>query len=93
MGATIFDIAGLSYQVFDATTTAAVSGLAAASSLLTFVAHAGTEYFVQFTGTATGAAGGNYTANISFVTPVPAAVLLLAPALAGLGLMARRRKA
>jgi hypothetical protein len=86
-----FGISGLSYQVFDAVTATAITGVQAASSLLTFAAAAGGSYYVTFTGTATGIAGGNYAANIA-ITPIPAAILLLAPAVAGLGLVAYRRR-
>jgi len=89
----LFDVLGLTYQVFDAGTNAAVSGIGTASSLLTFASTAGADYFVRFLGTATGALGGNYTANLSFaVTPIPGAILLIAPALAGLGFAGYRRR-
>ena len=85
-----FDITGLSYQIFDAATNTAVSGLVAASNLLTFAATAGTSYYVKFTGAVGGSLGGNYTGNVAF-TPIPGALLLLGPALAGLGFVGYRR--
>ena len=88
---TIFDVTGLTYQVFDAVTNLAITGVQSASSLLTFAAGPGGSYFVQFAGVASGLMGGNYTANIA-ITPIPAAVLLMAPALAGLGFAGYRRR-
>jgi hypothetical protein len=57
----------------------------AASSL-----SAGVQYFVRVTGNATGTAGGQYLGGLSIV-PVPAALPLMLGALAGLGLIARRK--
>jgi hypothetical protein len=50
----------------------------------------GTNYKIEITGDTTGSVGGKYAINLA-VTPVPAAALLLAPALIGLGIAASRR--
>ena len=81
---------GLEYQVFDATTSLAITASAAAPNLLVFAASPGGSYFVQFTGIA-GTSGGSYAASIT-ITPIPGAILLMVPALAGLGMLARRRR-
>jgi hypothetical protein len=86
----IFDLSGLAYTVFDAATNAVV-GSASASSILSFAAAAGGDYFVVFAGNASGQLGGNYTGNVA-LTPIPGAVLLLGPALAGLGYVGYRRR-
>jgi hypothetical protein len=90
-GTTWFDVDGLTYQVFDANTNAAVSGVVATANVLSFAALAGGAYYVDFDGIVSGTLGGNYTGNIA-LTPIPGAILLLGPALAGLGYVGYRRK-
>jgi hypothetical protein len=85
-----FDISGLSYEAFDASTNTSL-GSAAASSVLSFAASAGQAFYVVFSGNVTGSLGGNYTGNVA-LTPIPGALLLLGPALAGLGFVGYRRK-
>ncbi len=51
---------------------------------------AGVQYFVRVSGTAVGTQGGQYLGGLSIV-PVPAALPLMLGALAGLGLIARRK--
>jgi hypothetical protein len=85
---TIFDVAGLAFALFDSTMTSLGSGLTGAT--LTVAGLAAGSYSVVFTGIAVGSLGGNYTGNVA-VTPIPAAALLLAPALIGLAMVARRR--
>jgi hypothetical protein len=86
------DITGLTLKLFsntpspveiDSDTGVGVLEVAAAS--LT----SGVQYFVRVSGTA-GAAGGQYLGGLSIV-PVPAALPLMLGALAGLGLIARRK--
>jgi hypothetical protein len=89
-GKTVADVTNLQYQVFDRGTITSITGLAHASDLLTFATLAGGNYFVRFTGFASGSGGGNYTANIG-ITPIPGAIALFVPALAGLGYMRRRQ--
>ena len=58
-------------------------------AVLALTVSEGDTLTVHVTGTATGAQGGSYSGYL-FVTPIPGAAFLFAPALAGLG--ARRRK-
>lgn len=86
-----FDITGLLLQLRTAAggildTASGGSALTVAASALT----AGTQYLVRVSGTATGQLGGAYSGPLAIV-PVPAALPLMLGALAGLGLIARRK--
>jgi hypothetical protein len=85
------DIDDFSFSLInlDTSTTLFTGGDADAAFIMLM---AGVNYAVKITGTTSGSVGGKYAINLA-VTPVPAAALLLAPALLGLGLVARRRAA
>lgn len=60
-------------------------------AILDLTVSEGNTLAIHVTGTATGAQGGSYSGYL-FVTPVPAAVFLFAPALAGVGALGARRR-
>ena len=62
-----------------------------APDLLVATLMAGLDYTLRITGRTNGRLGGNYKVDLA-VTPVPGALLLLGPALAGLGYVGIRRR-
>lgn len=92
----IINIAGLTLGVFNVTTNSYLPGSPVSGGpSLSVVASAlapGTQYAIRITGTATGTAGGRYAGGLA-IAPVPAALPLMLGALAGLGLIARRKTA
>lgn len=81
----LVDIRNLGYQVLG------ITDLVMAPDLLVTSLMAGFDYTLRITGTTGGRLGGNYKVDIA-ITPVPAAVMLLGPALAGLGIAGLRRR-
>lgn len=88
--APLFDIGGLTYTVID-TGSNSIVGTALASGILSFAASAGGSYILALAGNVKGLIGGNYAGGVA-LTPIPGAVLLLGPALAGLGFVGFRRR-
>ena len=88
--APLFDLGGLTYTVLDLGNNSIV-GSAFASDILTFAATAGGNYVLALAGNVKGLIGGNYAGAVA-LTPIPGALLLLGPALAGLGYVGVRRR-
>lgn len=90
-----FDISGLTLGIVDVINNSYIGGPASGSFSLSVLSSAlapGIQYAVRVTGTATGTAGGSYGGYLGIVpVPVPAALPLMLGALAGLGLIARRK--
>jgi hypothetical protein len=85
------DISNLILQI--RTAAGVVLGTATGGSALTVAASSlavGTQYLVRVSGNAVGALGGSYSGPLAIV-PIPAALPLMLGALAGLGLIARRK--
>jgi hypothetical protein len=89
-----WDITGLTLSIYNLTSGTPVASISGNKSLsiLSSALSAGTEYAVRVGGTAAGTAGGMYSGTLAVVpVPVPAALPLMLGALAGLGLIARRK--
>jgi hypothetical protein len=87
-GDVLTDIAGLMYDVIG---NGGVIASGTSPSSVFAALEAGEDYLLRITGTSGGTLGGNYKVDVA-ITPIPAAALLLAPALAGLGYMGVRRR-
>ena len=91
----IFNIIGFAATLYQSNGAGGYTGpaIATGGSGVTFVVPslAAGEYDLVITGTANGTAGGFYQGVVSAV-PLPAAAWLLLSGLAGVGIMARRRK-
>lgn len=88
----MLDISGFSMSIFDS--SGLISGPTGSGiSVTNFSLPAGSSYFAQVSGTATGLSGGAYSiAMLASPVPVPAAVWLLGSGLIGLVGVARRKK-
>lgn len=91
----VFDITGLTLGIYNVDTNSYVGGPVGgnfALQILSSALAAGTQYAVRVTGTASGVSGGAYSGALGIVpVPIPAALPLMLGALAGLGLIARRK--
>lgn len=88
----LMDISGFSMSIFDS--SGLISGPAGSGiSLAGLSLPAGSSYYAEVSGTATGLSGGAYSvAMLALPVPVPAAVWLLGSGLIGLIGVARRKK-
>jgi hypothetical protein len=86
-----FAISGLSATLFDTTTS---TTYASGSTSYSGLSLPGDNFKLEVTGTGTGTVGGLYQATVGVAAvPLPAAAWLLLSGLAGMGLIARRRRA